>query len=388
MEKLQKNLNSNIPLVDYVPAELRRNREWNIVFYVLNPFSNKLVRKRRRVKPMNNATLRLKYARRIVAEINIKLEKGWNPFIEDEATRSFASLNEVAELYLKRLEKQLKDKSLRPDTVRSYRSYIKNLQEYMIRKGKEEMYCLHFDSAFVQGFIDHIYYERNNSTGTHNNYLLGIRIFCKYLLQRDFIKIDPTSKIETKKKERKKRKVIPKIIREKIGDYFSEYNKDYMTLCLATYYCFIRRTELTKLKVKDVKLLDGYILIDGGDSKNHKTEPITIPNEYINMLAHHIKGAKNSDYLFSENNYKCGDIQLKPKAISDEWSKMRKKLKLSDVYQFYSLKDSGITELLNSGIPAIKVRDQARHHDLKVTEGYTDRNNGADTMVKNSTYSF
>lgn len=385
---LQQNRKFNIPVLDYVPAELRINKDWRIVFYVKNPFTNKLVIKRLRVKPLKNKAERKKYAIRTVAELNSKLERGWNPYIEENATKSFSILSEVIEMYLSQLKKQVKDKTLRPDTERSYKSYLKNLLEYMALKQESDMYCINFTSSFVLGFLDHIYYDRNNSGGTHNNYLMGMRIFSKYLLERNYIAIDPTAKLSNKRKEKKKREVIPFDVRNKINTHLSTQNNNYRTLCLATYFCFIRRTELTKLKVSDINLKEGYILIDGENAKNHKTEPVTIPLEYMPLLINHINTAKNSDYLFSSNNYAAGSEQLNPKKISDEWSKMRKKLNFSTKYQFYSLKDSGITELLNSGVPAIKVRDQARHHDLKITETYTARNKNADEIIRNVKFNF
>ncbi len=385
---LSQNRNFNIPVVDYVPAELRINKDWRIIFYVKNPFTKKLVIKRLRVKPIKSIVERKKYARRITAELNSKLERGWNPYIEDNATKSFAIVTDVVKQYLKQLEKQVKDKTLRPDTERSYKSYLKNLVAFMKAKEEQDMYCINFTSAFILSFLDHIYYDRNNSAGTYNNYLIGLRIFSKYLLERDYISIDPTAKLNTKRKEKKKREMIPNNIRLEINTFLTSKNPNYLTLCLATYFCFIRRTELTKIKVKDVNIKKGYILINGENAKNHKTEPVTIPLEYMPHIIKHISGAKNTDFLFSANNYAPGEGQLNPKKISDEWSKMRTKLKFKNTYQFYSLKDSGITELLNTGIPAIKVRDQARHHDLKITEAYTNRNKSADEIVRNINFNF
>ena len=165
-------------------------------------------------------------------------------------------------------------------------------------------------------------------------------------------------------------------------------NFHYYVLCMLTYYCFIRRTEITKLKVSDVHLHQGYILIDGTNSKNKKTESVTIPDIFLPDLALHLAKANNSDYLFSTNNFKAGKEPITPKKISDEWAKFRKLHKFDSKYQFYSLKDTGITDLLNTGIPAIKVRDQARHHDLKITESYTARNKFADEAVKSAAFSF
>src|SRR5690606_16911277 len=123
-------------------------------------------------------------------------------------------------------------------------------------------------------------------------------------------------------------------------------------------------------------------------AKNRMTQVITIPNQYMPILSWHIKSAVNSDYLFSDDGFKPGTKKLAPKKISDTWDKFRKEYKIQDVYQFYSLKDTGITDLLESGIPAIKVRDQARHRDIRDTEKYTRRTTQAESMIMNSGFSF
>lgn len=87
----------------------------------------------------------------------------------------------------------------------------------------------------------------------------------------------------------------------------------YFVLCMVTYYCFIRRTELTKIKVSDVNLKKGFILVNAENSKNHKTEAVTIPNMFLPDFALHLASAKNTDYVFSANNFKPGSTQLTPK---------------------------------------------------------------------------
>jgi len=387
MENSQ-NLISNIPLVDYVPAELRTNKDWMVVYYIINPFTNKLVRKRFRVKPMKSSAERKRYAKKLVAALNSKLERGWNPFYENESAKTFLLLKDVIIQYVKTLEKKVTDKALRPDSLRSYKSHLNMLTDYLTDNGKADVRCIDFTSGTIQGFLDHIYYDRNNTARTHNNYLIGMKVFCKYLTEREYINTDPTAKISSKRKEKKKREMIPFNVRAEIFEHLKDYNNEYLTLCLSTYFCFIRSTELTKIKVRDVSLEKGYILINGENAKNHKTEPVTIPAEYLPILANHIGDAPANNYLFSGDRFKTGTEILKPRKITYEWTKMRNTLNFSTAYQFYSLKDSGITELLNSGVAAIKVRDQARHHDLKITEAYTSRNTGADETIKNISFNF
>ena len=120
-----------------------------------------------------------------------------------------------------------------------------------------------------------------------------------------------------------------------------------------TYFCLIRRTELTKFKVADIRLIESCIILDASITKNRKTDSVTIPDVFLPILAQHLQYAKNSDYLFSTDNFKPGRKQLTPKKISDTWAKYRKLYGFDSKFQFYSLKDTGITDLLNTGVPAI-----------------------------------
>ena len=57
-------------------------------------------------------------------------------------------------------------------------------------------------------------------------------------------------------------------------------------------------------------------------------------------------------------------------AYTKAWMNMRRELKLPDTMQLYSLKDTGITNMLENGVPAIDVMKQAGHHDLSMTTQY------------------
>ena len=51
--------------------------------------------------------------------------------------------------------------------------------------------------------------------------------------------------------------------------------------------------------------------------------------------------------------------------------------------QLYSLKDTGITTMLENGVPAIDVMKQAGHHDLSITTRYA---NHRDTRIAQKMY--
>lgn len=369
---LPQNPKSSLPYVDYIPAELRENKRWEVIYYVLDPTTLVLKRKSARVRPLKNKSERRKLGNRMVSTINKKLDRGWNPLIKDGETRGFTKFKDVAELYLSRIEKQVKYKDKRKDTLRAYTSYINNIIKYLIQIGEENLFVLHFDSDLIREYLDHVYYVRENSARTRNNYLSFINTFCEWMIKHNYLSVNPSKKIENISSKTKKRIIIPHEVKNEIFNFLKEENFSYLVLCQTCYYCLIRRTELTKLKVRDIILDSGIIYIEKSISKNKKSQPVTIPDAFLENLSNHIKDANPNDYVFS-NDFKTGSVQLKPKKISDEWSKMRRKLNLIDLYQWYSLKDTGITNLLKEGVPLIAVRDQARHHSSIQTDAYTPR---------------
>ena len=102
----------------------------------------------------------------------------------------------------------------------------------------------------------------------------------------------------------------------------------------------------------------------------------------------HIGSAAPTDYVFSSDQFRPGTVKMPVRKIATAWDNLRTTLNLESKYQFYGLKDTGITDLLNSGVAAIKVRDQARHYDIKITEMYTPRNTSCDAVIQKANINF
>lgn len=372
--------------VDYKPAELKLNKEWIIVYYAKNPVSEKLERIRLRVPVIASKSIRLKHAKLIVSEINIKLSNGWSPFLE-QSGRSYKTLQICIDEFLANLNKQVKDEVLRPDTLRTYKSNINLLQLFVKTKNKIT-FALEINKRFCIDYLDWIYIERASSPKTRNNHLAFIKLFCTFLVSKGVLNENSTNGILPLKINSKKREVFPEEIKQKIYDQLLSYNNGFYALCMSTYFCFIRNKELGKLKVWMINFEENSIFLPDYVSKNKKNETITIPGQFIESLKTHIGEAKDNDYVFSNTDYLPGTKKMTANKITNSWDVLRKDLSLPAKYQFYSMKDTGITDLLESGVAAIKVRDQARHYDIKITEMYTPRKTTADKIIQNANIFF
>ena len=371
---------SIIPMVAFKPAELRIGTDWLIVYYAKDPQSDKLVRFRNRVPKMSNKKERLRFAQKMIDTLNEQLYSGWSPYMGN--LTEVKTIDYCFDYYLKTLSKELSDGVKRKSTCNNYKHFITAFTEYLSIYQKNAKFISDISTLICDHFLDRIYIEKEKSARTYNFYLMCMRTFFNFCLSKGFIKENPVKNTKLKTIKEKTRVVLNQKEKKQL-QLLREDNFHFYVFCMTTYYCFIRPNELKKLKVEHVNIEKSYITIPSSISKNRKTENVTIPNIFIEELKEHIGKASKDLFLFGK---KFAPGKQAVTNLFYNWENVRKKYGFRKEVQFYSLKDTGITDMLNAGVPAIKVRDQARHSDLKITEIYTARNNSADETVKNIHY--
>lgn len=119
---------------DYKPAELKMNQRWFVIFYAKNPLTEKLERFRVSVPVIKQKTERIKHGKKMVLEINRKLESGWLPFYASDGTQEFKSWEYCTNKLIEFVEADIKKGLRRPDTLRAYNSYINMINKYCAEK--------------------------------------------------------------------------------------------------------------------------------------------------------------------------------------------------------------------------------------------------------------
>ena len=390
MDQSQKNTSSRKVFIDYIPAELQgtKGENWRVVYYHKVPGEEKLKRFRLRVRKISNRKERIKLAKRICAEVNKKLGEGWSPFYSNNDSKEYTLLKDAIEKYNNQNKKFVEKGQLRADSNRSYKSMAKQLLDYLNYSNNSDLMCAQFNRQFVTNYVDYVYFDKKRTARTANNYMKWCITFANFLVDRGFLSNNSIEGMPIFKQTKKRREIIDEATRNSIFKYLKKENPQYLTLCLLIYFCFIRRKEITMLRVSHVKLEKGIIVIPSTFSKNGKEESVTIPKMFIERLTKHIGKSPGNYYLFSKNDFKPGALDLHPRKITYIWDLMRKELGFKKEYQFYSLKDTGITQLFRMGVPTIKIRDQARHQDLKTTEIYTPRNYDKDDFIADLDFDF
>ena len=138
---------------------------------------------------------------------------------------------------------------------------------------------------------------------------------------------------------------------------------------------------MTPLTLRNFNLKNCTLTIPGELSKNKKTQTVTLPNKVIQYgIEIGVFTAPADDFIFSYR-LKPGREEIDPKHFRDHWDNVRRALRLKKEWKFYSLKDTGITEMCDRKMASIAVRDQARHSSLAITDIYTRHNTSANKDI-------
>lgn len=364
----------NSQLIKYYPAELYTKKCWYIQYFVFDPFTNKMVSKRIKINRIKNITERRKFGQRLKREINLKLENGWNPFIDDSAKKKFKKFSEVLDLY-----KQTEYKNFEKDTIRTIDSYLVKLLDY-VSKINSNFDIGSFTDVLAADMMMKLKLDKKIGNRTYNNNLQFFKRFFNWLLKNKFIDKNPFSEIDpiSKRFIKKTRKALTRNELKNLIDWLEIHNKRYLVACLLIYYCLLRPDDLQQLKPTNFDLDKKTIRIYADKTKNDKDSFRVIPEvlePYLDYLD--LENTNKNDYIFSDKKnytFNSGKILVDKRYFGKYWSeKIRPALGFGKELQFYSLKDSGITNLMIDGISPVFVQKQADHNSLETTNLYTDR---------------
>lgn len=166
--------------------------------------------------------------------------------------------------------------------------------------------------------------------------------------------------------------------------YLQEKNEHYLLACYVLFYCFVRPKEMSNILISHISLERQTLYIPADSAKNRQDGVVTLPKKVIElMIKLKVLEKPGQWYLFSDG-FEPGEKFRDAKMYRDFWTtRVRKDLKFPEKYKFYSLKDTGITEMLKKH-KSITVRDQARHSSILMTDLYTPHDlQEADVLIKN-----
>ena len=372
-KKMFKNLNTYLTqktlVFNYLPAQLRKNKSgWIVEYWCEDPISLEMRRCRMRVdkirKRYQSQREAVAHVAKMVNHINMKLMQGWNPFVAAETQQMYVPIDDVATRFL--TEKQ---KELRPDSIRSYKSFLNTFLTYFHERCPDLKYASQFSKTHASRFMDYVYLDREVGQRAYNNYLKFTRSFFNWCTEHGYVASNPFSNIRVKQKPDKIRTVIDPETRKAIISYLSENHPRMLTVCKLMYYCLLRPKEIINLRVCDVDFEGGTIHVNADVAKNHHARHAAMTDDVMTDLAY-IKNYKPDMWLISQS-WEPSYTKAENAKFSKVWINLRAKMKLPKKMQLYSFRDTGVFEMLKAGIDPLTVKQHADHHSLSMTTLYS-----------------
>lgn len=358
--------------------------EWYITYYVKNPSTDKLKRVRIKVNHIKPITARRKEARKMMAAINQRLAMGWNPLIEMKAPKTYEKLFDAIDVFL-----GVKGREAELSSSRIYTCLAGKFKTWCLDNGlKSDSYVCAVSKSVAVAFMNDL--ERKLAPKSYNNNLAFYKGLWVWFVERGYADGNPFADIPLKSKRRmqKNRRMLTDDELQRAFSFIKSRNPEYLAMCLICYCCFIRPKEIALLRCKDIDLERQLIHIDASIAKNDNSSFRTIPDDMMPVMR--TLDLSHPDwYVFGDhketNKFTPSDKLMCSRKIAKWWdTAVRPACGFGIDVKFYSLKDTGITNMLSKGVAINVVQHQADHSSVAMTAIYVGNKPEANQQLKDA----
>lgn len=359
-----------------------------LYFYAFDDHSMAMKRKRVKLNHLGTRKSIRKREKQIVSRFTEMLSLGWNPFCCPDTdailTRPkpagkpvvLRSAEGCIDEYLTFIEREAQRKVLSDATFKTYRSYSRSLLSYLhsVQIVNLQDVTLQVLNDFLASLLD-----RNVTVKYYNSTLGFLKTVFTWFVEHGKLESSPADglKKETTARVTAKRENLSA---DELATLFEKLRKakrlEFLLACYMEYYCYIRPNELYQLKVGDLNFAEQSVFVSAAISKTKRDAKVTLPAVVIELMVElGIHKHRSNEYIFGDR-LKCSDKMGTQKQFGRYWDRhvacdggLMPELQKRNVC-FYSLKSTGITDMLERGVASLTVRDQARHSNLSTTEIY------------------
>lgn len=358
-----------IPIAHYKLCRLCQGKDWYVYFYVIHPETKRLKRVRVKINNVKPLSARRRMARDMMAALDQRLSLGWNPFLEEKSPKAYHRLFDAFDAFI-----TVKAKELEGNSIRSYRSLVAIFRNWLENHGYSlSSYANSVRKETAAAFMDDI--EAKLAVKTYNNYVAFFRILFNWMVSKGYTDQNPFDGVEKKTRRRatKNRRILTDEELARLVSFLRGENVPYLAMCLVCYCCLIRPKEIAMLRCSDVDLHRQTIRVSASIAKNDRDSVRTIPNDLVPVLRA-LDYSCPDRFLFAEHDgwdFRPGVNMVCSRKIAKYWDQVvRPACGFGMDVKFYSLKDSGITNMLTDGVPVNLVQQQADHSSIAMTAVY------------------
>ena len=355
--------------IQYIPARICEGSDITIKYYAYDPTTQKLKRVVNRYNHLRgkmNKTQLLRHLRAIANDINVNLAAGKNPFIEAATPKSYHQLADAIKLFLK-----LKERDMRPDGHRSYTSYCKKINEWLIAKDMKGCFVVSFTRDMALEYMNELALNEKLSNRTWNNSFVFYRSLWNWLIQNNYCVNNIFEGFDKKRELPKIRQIVDAETHTKIVEYCHQNKPELEIVIDLVRAAFMRPKEISLIQIKDIDLERRVIRVSIEKSKTHRARFAYLPDWLCVKISNHYQLSRfPMDHYLIASSLRPGTVHIDTRTIDKYWTKMRNVLKLGMDMQLYSYRDTGINALEDSGVPRRVIQKLTDHTTEKMVGKY------------------
>ena len=269
------------------------------------------------------------------------------------------------------------ERSLSDNSIEAYRRDVIKLTQYL-ESQQLDLQPVEIKLAHLQDFLKWIN-QLGMSARSQARMISGIKTFFKYLLLENIIKVNPAELLESPRTGR----ALPDTLNvDEIGRLFEaidlsspegERNK---TMLEFLYGCGLRVSEMTNLKISDVRFNDGFISVIGKGNKQRLVPAgdgaLKQLQVYLHQVRSHINVQKgHEDFIFLNGRGK----KLSRVMVFYIIKNLAEKAGIRKTISPHTFRHSFATHLVDGGADLRAVQEMLGHESIITTEIYTHLSN-------------
>ena len=263
------------------------------------------------------------------------------------------------------------ERSLSDNTIDSYLRDVQKLAKFSVDKDLNE---LKITKAEVKEFIVEINKE-GISARSQSRIISGIKAFYKYLILEDYITVNPTELIESPRIGMKLPDTLSII---EIDSLISSIDLSHpqgernRAILEVLYSCGLRVSELTNLKLSNIRFKEGYVKVLGKGNKERFAPIGGTAIKYLKIYLEEIrnhqtikKGSEDIVFLNRRGN------KLTRVMIFTIIKQLAEKIGLKKKISPHTFRHSFATHLIEGGADLRAIQEMLGHESITTTEIYT-----------------
>ena len=260
---------------------------------------------------------------------------------------------------------------VKPDSAKDYRLSVLHFKNWLVDNNYDRIMITEMTSELIISFLDD--YQADNGVGnvTRNNRLRNLSSLTTQLVKRGFLERNVMFDVGTLKEAKSQNHPFTeKHLDILLPELKLFKNKQLWQACQFIYFLFIRPTELEFLKVHQINLKTGNVMVPNTFKSGQVKHPDICDDLFKMMIEMGIKDAHPDWYVFGTEGVP-GPKKRKHSYFTKKFADVRDNLELPKQYKFYCWKHTGNLHFLLDGGSLTAAQKQNGHGSLATTEIYS-----------------